>query len=125
VSGFVPNRRGSGEYFSVPGGRFNVRADHRHLAPRPREPDGQDRRGLRHRESALAQRPGNRMGFRHCLCGKTLSPGDSVAIQGSLEIESKAGRLTGLFVVALQVMALRKRSVNRLPVGSTLRAAAL
>jgi hypothetical protein len=39
-----------------------------------------------------------------------LSPGDSVAIQGRLEIESKDGRLAGLFVVASQVMALRKRS---------------
>jgi hypothetical protein len=46
-----------------------------------------------------------------------LSPGDSVAIQGRLEIESKDGRLAGFFVVALQVMALRKRSPNRMPVG--------
>src|ERR1700730_6797342 len=56
---------------------------------------------------------------------ETLLPGDSVAIQGRLEVESKAGRLTGLFVVALQVMALRKRSINRLPIGSTPRMAAL
>jgi hypothetical protein len=32
---------------------------------------------------------------------EALVAGDSVAIQGSLEIESKAGRLTGIFVVAL------------------------
>ena len=46
-----------------------------------------------------------------------LSPGDAVSVQGKLEIETKNGRLTGLFVVALQVMALRQRSPNRTPVG--------
>ena len=51
---------------------------------------------------------------------EALVAGDSVAIQGSLEIESKAGRLTGIFVVALQVMPLRKRSINRLPVAAAL-----
>jgi hypothetical protein len=53
---------------------------------------------------------------------EALLPGDSVAVQGRLEIESKNGRLAGLFVVALQVMALRKRSVNRLPHGSPMAA---
>jgi Single-strand binding protein family len=56
---------------------------------------------------------------------ETLFPGDSVAIQGRLEIESKEKKIVGIFVVALQVMALRQRSVNRLPVGSAPRAAAL
>ena len=56
---------------------------------------------------------------------ETLSPGDSVAIQGRLEVESKDKRIVGLFVVALQVMALRKRSINRLPVGGIPRVAAL
>jgi hypothetical protein len=31
-----------------------------------------------------------------------LMPGDAVSIQGSLEIETNRGKLTGLFVVALQ-----------------------
>jgi hypothetical protein len=43
---------------------------------------------------------------------ENLVAGDSVAIQGSLEIETKDGRLTGLFVIAGQVMALRRRSPN-------------
>ena len=47
-------------------------------------------------------------------------PGYSVAVQGSLEIESKDKKIVSLFVVALQVMALRKRSINRLPVAASL-----
>jgi hypothetical protein len=39
---------------------------------------------------------------------ETLLPGDSVAVQGQLQIELKDGRLTGLYIVAHQVMALRK-----------------
>jgi hypothetical protein len=46
-----------------------------------------------------------------------LSPGDSVAVQGRLEIESKDGRLAGLFIVAEQIMPLRRRSINRMPAG--------
>jgi hypothetical protein len=41
-----------------------------------------------------------------------LLPGDSVAIQGRLEVGTQDGRLAGLYVVALQVMALRTRSMN-------------
>jgi single-stranded DNA-binding protein len=46
---------------------------------------------------------------------ETLLPGDSVAVQGKLEFELKDGHLTGIYVTALQVMALRKRSIHRLP----------
>jgi hypothetical protein len=56
---------------------------------------------------------------------ETLLPGDSVAIQGQLVLESRDQKIVSLFVVALQVMALRKRSINRLPIGSTPRVAAL
>jgi hypothetical protein len=46
---------------------------------------------------------------------ETLLPGDSVAIQGSLEIESKDKKIVSLFIVALQVTALHTRSINRMP----------
>jgi hypothetical protein len=46
--------------------------------------------------------------------------GDAVSITGSLALESAQGpkgrRLTGLFVIAGQVMPLRQRSPNRMPV---------
>ena len=54
-----------------------------------------------------------------------LAIGDAVSIQGALQVESKDGRLTGVYIMACQILALRRRSPNRLPVGSTLRAAAL
>ncbi len=47
---------------------------------------------------------------------ETLMPGDSVAVQGRLEIESKDGKLSGLFVIAEQVLTLRKQSISRLSV---------
>jgi hypothetical protein len=55
----------------------------------------------------------------------TLLPGDCVAIQGRLEIESKDRKLVGIFVIACQILALKKRSPNRLPVANAPRAAAL
>jgi hypothetical protein len=49
---------------------------------------------------------------------ETLQPGDAVSIQGALMIETRQGKLAGLFVVAGQVMPLRRRSVNRVPVAA-------
>jgi hypothetical protein len=49
---------------------------------------------------------------------ETLQPGDAVSIQGALMIETRQGKLAGLFVVAGQVMPLRKRSANRVPVAA-------
>ena len=54
-----------------------------------------------------------------------LAIGDAVSIQGRLQVVEKEKKIVGLFVIALQVMALRKRSINRLPIGSTPRVAAL
>jgi hypothetical protein len=44
---------------------------------------------------------------------ETLQPGDAVSIQGALMIETRQGKLAGLFVVAGQVLPLRRRSANR------------
>jgi hypothetical protein len=44
---------------------------------------------------------------------ETLQPGDAVSVQGALMIETRQGKLAGLYVVAGQVMPLRKRSVSR------------
>jgi hypothetical protein len=48
---------------------------------------------------------------------EVLAPGDSVAIQGQLLFLHKENRIVGLYIIAGQIMALRKRSVNRLPTG--------
>src|ERR1700757_3974528 len=37
-----------------------------------------------------------------------LLPGDSAAIQGQLQVELKDGRLTGMYIVAHQVLPLRQ-----------------
>ena|ERR1700730_1011707 len=64
-----------------------------------------------------------------CHCGsrsttqssitRCLTVGDAVSITGSLELETAQGpkgrKLTGLFVLAGQVLPLRRRSVNRMP----------
>jgi hypothetical protein len=42
-----------------------------------------------------------------------LEIGDACSIRGSLQVESKGGKLTGFYVVAQQVLPLRRRSVNR------------
>jgi hypothetical protein len=47
---------------------------------------------------------------------EALLPGDCVCVQGRLEVEGKDGRLTGLFIVAEQILPLRRRSISRLPV---------
>jgi hypothetical protein len=44
---------------------------------------------------------------------ESLVPGDACSIQGALMIETRRGQLSGLFVIAAQVMPLRKRSPNR------------
>ena len=44
---------------------------------------------------------------------ESLAVGDAVSIQGVLQIETRQGKLAGLFVVAGQVMPLRKRSISR------------
>jgi hypothetical protein len=49
---------------------------------------------------------------------ETLVPGDAVSIQGALMIETRQGKLAGLFVVAGQVMPLRRRSLSRVPVAA-------
>jgi single-stranded DNA-binding protein len=49
---------------------------------------------------------------------ESLHPGDAVSIQGVLQIETRQGKLTGLFVIAGQVMPLRKRSPNRVPMAA-------
>jgi single-stranded DNA-binding protein len=41
---------------------------------------------------------------------ETLIHGDSIAVQGRLEIETRDGHLIGLFITALQVLTLRRRS---------------
>jgi len=48
----------------------------------------------------------------------TLQPGDAVSIQGNLMLETRGGKLAGIFIVAGQVMPLRKRSPNRAAMSS-------
>ena len=42
-----------------------------------------------------------------------LQPGDAVSVQGALMLETRQGKLAGLFIVAGQILPLRKRSPNR------------
>jgi hypothetical protein len=49
---------------------------------------------------------------------ESLQPGDACSIQGLLQIETKQGKLAALRVLAQQVMPLRKRSPNRVPVAA-------
>jgi hypothetical protein len=44
---------------------------------------------------------------------ETLQPGDAVSVQGALMLETRGGKLAGIFIVAGQVMPLRKRSASR------------
>jgi hypothetical protein len=44
---------------------------------------------------------------------ESLQPGDAVSVQGALMLETRQGKLAGLFIVAGQVLPLRRRSVNR------------
>jgi hypothetical protein len=48
----------------------------------------------------------------------TLQPGDAVSIQGALMLETRRGQLSGLFIVAGQVLPLRKRSISRAPMAA-------
>jgi hypothetical protein len=51
---------------------------------------------------------------------ETLVPGDAIAIQGQLNITARPGpdaqRIIGICVTATQLMPLRRRSPNRLPI---------
>jgi hypothetical protein len=47
---------------------------------------------------------------------EALEKGDSVSVQGSLMLVSEKGKLGGIYVVARQIMQLRLRSRNKLPV---------
>jgi hypothetical protein len=49
---------------------------------------------------------------------ETLQPGDAVSIQGALMIETRQGKLSGIFVIAGQILPLRKRSISRVPVAA-------
>jgi hypothetical protein len=49
---------------------------------------------------------------------ESLQPGDAVSVQGALMLETRGGKLAGIFVVAGQVMPLRKRSISRVPVAA-------
>jgi hypothetical protein len=42
-----------------------------------------------------------------------------------LQVEHKDKKIVGIFIIAMQTMALRRRSINRLPVANAPRAAAL
>jgi hypothetical protein len=46
---------------------------------------------------------------------ESLQPGDACSIQGLLQIETKQGKPVALRVLAQQVLPLRKRSANRVP----------
>jgi hypothetical protein len=50
---------------------------------------------------------------------ETLQPGDAVSVQGLLQIETRQGKeLAGIFVIAGQILPLRKRSISRVPVAA-------